>query len=415
MLPPLTCGTPLALFLVFLLAYTLSQFYRSFLAVIAPGLAVELGLSASDLANMSAAWFAVFAAVQFPLGVALDRIGPRRTVPALMLAAVAGALLLANANSPAACIAANALIGLGCSPIYMGALYYLGRTVSPARFGFVSACLLGFGTIGNLLAATPLSMAALQFGWRATFVFIAVLTLAAAALFWVLVRDPPVLTQPRGKASAVAELAQIIRLPGLWALMPLLLLGYAAIVVERGLWLGPYFAEVHGLSGVALGNAALAMAAAMSAGALLFGYVDRLLPGRHMLLIVLGSLLSAGGFVLLAAIPKPSVSIATATLAFVGCMGLCQPLLFAHARRFFPEHLLGRGMTFANFLTIGGSGLVQWATGALVARQHAAGAAPADVYAALHLVFAAIITAATLVYLLAPRRTTRDAAAAGQT
>ena len=55
------------LFLVFLLAYTLSQFYRSFLAVIAPGLAAELGLTASDLANVSAAWFAVFALAQFPL------------------------------------------------------------------------------------------------------------------------------------------------------------------------------------------------------------------------------------------------------------------------------------------------------------------------------------------------------------
>ena len=68
-------------------------------------------------------------------------------------------------------------------------------------------------------------------------------------------------------------------------------------------------------------------------------------------------------------------------------MGLCQPLLFAHARQFFPEHLLGRGMTFANFLTIGGSGLVQWATGIYVARLHAAALPAPDVYAALHAVY----------------------------
>lgn len=393
----------MALFLVFLLAYMLSQFYRSFLAVVAPGLAAELGLTAGDLANMAAAWFVVFAIVQFPLGVALDRIGPRRTVPLLMLAAVAGAIVLSTATGPWGCILANALIGLGCSPIYMGALYYLGRTVPPERFGFVSACLLGFGTSGNLLAATPLAFATERFGWRATFVGIAIFTLVAAALFFLLVRDPPQAERPKGKSSALAELIEIVTLPRFWTLMPILMLGYAAVVVERGLWLGPYFAEVQGLHGVTLGNAALAMAIAMSIGALFFGYIDKLVPHERKRLVVAGTALTGVGFTLLAAIPKPSVALAVATFAFIGCLGLCQPLLFAHARQFFPEHLLGRGMTFANFLTIGGSGLVQWATGVYVARLHAEAVPAPDVYAALHAVMAILVVAATAVYLLSPR------------
>jgi predicted MFS family arabinose efflux permease len=393
----------LLLFVVFLLAYMLSQFYRSFLAVIAPGLAAELGLTASDLANMAAAWFVVFAIVQFPLGVALDRIGPRRTVPLLMLAAVAGAIVLANATGAWGCIIANALIGLGCSPIYMGALYYLGRTVPPERFGFVSACLLGFGTSGNLLAATPLAFATERFGWRATFVGIAVFTLAAAALFYLLVRDPPPAERPKGKSSALAELIEIITLPRFWTLMPILMLGYAAVVVERGLWLGPYFAEVQGLHGVSLGNAALAMAVAMSAGALFFGYIDKLVPHERKRLVVLGTALTGVGFALLAAVPEPSVALAVATFAFIGCLGLCQPLLFAHARQFFPDHLLGRGMTFANFLTIGGSGLVQWATGVYISSLQASAIPAPQVYAALHAVMAVLVIAATAIYLWSPR------------
>lgn len=381
----------------------LSQFYRSFLAVIAPGLAAELGLTAADLANMAAAWFAVFAIVQFPLGVALDRVGPRRTVPLLMLSAVGGAVLLANAQGAWDCIIANALIGLGCSPIYMGALYYLGRTVPSERFGFVSACLLGFGTLGNLLAATPLAFATERFGWRDTFVGIAAFTLLAAALFYLLVRDPPPAERPKGNASALAELVQIVTLPRFWTLMPLLMLGYAAVVVERGLWLGPYFAEVQGLHGVSLGNAALAMAVAMSAGALFFGYIDKLVPHERKRLVVAGTMLTGLGFALLAFVAQPSVALAVATLACIGFLGLCQPLLFAHARQFFPEHLLGRGMTFANFLTIGGSGLVQWATGAYVSGLQASAAPPAEVYAALHAVMAILVVAATAIYLLSPR------------
>jgi MFS family permease len=207
--PP--AGSILSLFLVLLLAYTLSQFYRAFLAVIAPELSVELRLTASDLANMSAAWFAVFALAQFPLGIALDRIGPRRCVPIIMLAAVAGALLLAHAQGPLACIVANALIGLGCSPIYMGALFVFARTTRPERFGFISACLQGLGSGGNLLAATPLALSAEHFGWRASFAGIGILTLASALLFWLVVRDPAVAERPKGRTSAVRELAPWLR------------------------------------------------------------------------------------------------------------------------------------------------------------------------------------------------------------
>ncbi len=389
------------LFLVFLTAYTLSQFFRAFLAVIAPMLSSEIGLSAGDLANMSAAWFAVFALAQFPLGVALDRHGPRRTVPLVMLAGVAGALLLARAGDAWGCIVALGLIGLGCSPIYMGALYYYGRTESPQRFGFISACMLGFGSLGNLLAATPLAYASQQMGWRSTMAGIGLLMLVAAALFWAVVKDPPVAAKPAVHRSALAELRQIVTLPGFWTMMPLITLGYAAVVVERGLWVGPYFAEVHGLPPVPLGNAVLGMALAMSVGALCFGTLDRA-TGRRKLLVVIGTALSAVGFLALVVWPRPGLATAVTAFAVIGFMGLCQPLLFAHARLLFPEHLLGRGITFANFLTIGGSGLVQFLSGVYVSRMQASGMSPPEVYAALHLAFAVMILAATAIYLLSP-------------
>lgn len=400
--PPHTLDQPLTLFAVFLLAYVLSQFFRAFLAVIAPVLTRELGLGPADLANMSAAFFLVFALVQFPLGVALDRLGPRRTVPAIMLAGAVGAVVLAQAQGAGACIAALALIGLGCSPIYMGALYYYGRTESPARFGFLSSLMLGIGSLGNLLAATPLAYATQRFGWRPTVLVIAAVMVGAAALFWLMVMDPPKADRPAGRqASAMAELRQVVTLPGFWALMPLLMIGYAAVVVERGLWVGPYFAEVHQLEPIALGNAVLAMAIAMSLGAFAFGSLDRVL-GRPKLLVIVGTVLTAVFFALLWVAPRPPLWVAVGAVAGIGFMGLCQPLLFAHARRFFPDHLLGRGMTFANFLTIGGAGLVQYLSGIYVSDMKASGMSTEAVWAGLHMTFAALTVAALAVYLLAP-------------
>jgi MFS family permease len=136
----------------------------------------------------------------------------------------------------------------------------------------------------------------------------------------------------------------------------------------------------------------------MSLGAFVFGTLDRVL-GHRKLLVVVGSLLTAAGFLTLALLPQPAVSSAILVMAFIGFMGLHQPLVFAHARSLFPEHLLGRGMTFANFLTIGGAGVVQWASGSFVSHLQASGTAAPELYAALHLTFGIVVAGATLIYL----------------
>ena len=81
----------------FSVAYTLSQFYRAFLAIVAADLAATSASTAADLGALSAIWFAAFAFAQFPVGLALDRIGPRRTLAACMIVAVAGAACFAGA------------------------------------------------------------------------------------------------------------------------------------------------------------------------------------------------------------------------------------------------------------------------------------------------------------------------------
>jgi MFS family permease len=62
------------------LAYVVSQFFRTAIAVVAPELARDLSLDPARLGVLSSAWFWAFAAAQLPIGVALDRWGPRRTV-----------------------------------------------------------------------------------------------------------------------------------------------------------------------------------------------------------------------------------------------------------------------------------------------------------------------------------------------
>jgi MFS family permease len=100
----------------------LSQFFRSSNAVIAPGLMSDLDLSAEDIGVLSSAFFFVFAAMQIPLGVLLDRFGARLILSVLVLLAVAGSLCFAAAETLSGLIVGRLLIGVGCARGMVGTL-----------------------------------------------------------------------------------------------------------------------------------------------------------------------------------------------------------------------------------------------------------------------------------------------------
>ena len=381
-------------FLIFLAAYVLSQFYRAFLAVIAPELANELALDRQTLSNLQALWILGFVVMQFPVGWALDTIGPRRVVSGLMAVAVAGALLFARAHTALEIDAAMLLIGVGCSAVYMGGVYALGRVASPARFGFLTSALLGLGSAGNLLAASPMGYATAEIGWRAAMVWVAALTAASAVSVWVGIEDPPRLAHTQ-RDSFIGGIREILSLRPLWPLLPLTGVSYAILLAERGLWAGPFLSEVYGLAAIERGHALLAMALAMSIGALVYGQLDRTL-GRRKLIVATGSALTAAGFLALG-LASPSLAAAIALLSAIGFCGLTYGVLMAHGRAFFPERLLGRGITTMNVFFIGGAGLLQPISGAWMLAMR--DAPPALAFQRLHLAFGLILAAALAIYL----------------
>ncbi len=387
-------------FLVLLTGYILSQFYRSFLAVIAPELSAELTLSAADLGYISAAWFAAFALVQFVVGAALDRIGPRRTVSVLMLAGVAGALLFSRAQSSSDAIVAMALIGVGCSPSLMGPLYIFARNHTVERFAMLSSAMIGLGSIGNLLGGTPLALAQLNFGWRWVFVGLAGFSLLSAVLVAALVRDPPRLSNVAQHSSGgtASGLREVLSIRDLWPIWPLMAVGYGVLIAERGIWVGPYLSDIHGLAPVARGHVIFLMACAIAAGALAYGPIEAWLGERKK--IVLGGSLVAGAVLLvLWTFPQPHLALATVALCIFGFAGMTYGVIMAHIRRFIPEHLLGRGMSFANFLCMSGAGMLQLWSGNYVDQLRNEGLAPDLVYARLHLALALVLFVAVAIYI----------------
>ncbi|MDB5507537.1 MAG: transporter [Hyphomicrobiales bacterium] len=391
-------------FAAFLCAYVLSQFYRAFLAVVAGDLTRDLKLGAAELGDLSAIWFVTFAFAQFPVGMALDRFGPRRTVSGLFLVAVAGAAWFATARGFGDAAAAMALIGIGCSPILMGSMYYFGRTAPPERFAMLVSLILGVGSLGNLLSAAPLAWAVTVIGWRSSIALIAAATAISAIAVYLVIRDPErVVVLDKSGDGLISGLVAIFSLRPILLMAPLVLVSYASVVSLRSLWIAPFFGDVHGYDVAQRGNAAFVMAVAMTLGALAFGPLERRLGGPKNT-VLLGTVLAIAALAFLAAMGATSPALALVVYAVFGFTAMTYVIMMAHARMFYPAHLLGRGVTALNFLFIGGAGLMQWVSGRLVEGATTAGWTPAATYATLHGTLAAIVAAATLIYLLTPAR-----------
>lgn len=375
------------------LAYVLSQFFRAFLAVLSPLLERDIGARPDDLAFASGLWFLAFAVMQLPVGWALDRIGPRRTASVLLLVGGGGgAAIFALAQGPGHINIAMLLIGVGCSPVLMASYYIFARQFPPARFATLAALMLGVGSVGNLVASYPMALAAETIGWRAALGGLAGLSAAVAVGLLVLVRDPPA-----AEGDTRGSILDLLRMPALWAIFPLMFVGYAPSAAVRGLWMGPYLGDVFALSTAQIGTATLVMGVAMICGTLCYGPLDRIF-GTHKWVIFTGNLLAAGAALMLAATVGQGVALSIALCAAMGFFGASFPVLIAHARTFFPAHLAGRGVTLLNLFGIGGVGVAQFVTGPV----HAAGQASGDPVAGYVLLFGffgLVHLTGTLIYL----------------
>lgn len=377
-------------------AYIFSQFYRSFLAVLTPILGSELGADKADLSLASGAWFLTFALMQFVVGVALDRFGPKRTATIIFgLGAGGGAFLFAAATSPTAIIIAMGLIGIGCSPVLMAAFFLFARRFASARFAILSSWFVALGTAGNVIGAKPLAIAVELIGWRETMTSLGVVTLlTAAAIFW-LVKDPPV-EKSQGKDAGFSGYFALLKIPALWFVIPLIAINYAPSAGIRGLWVGPYLSDVYGASTQIIGNVSLFMAISMIIGAFLYGPMDTLF-GTRKWVAFFGNLCGMLALLVLATFPIQPLWQVTILLFATGLFGSSYGVLAAHARSFFPVHLTGRGVTLMNFFTIGGVGLVQFVMGQ-AADTNFNPVQPEQTFSLLFYVYAALTGAALVIY-----------------
>lgn len=382
--------------IIFLLAaYVLSQFYRVFLAVLTPVLGTDLGMTAEQLALALGLWFAAFAAMQIPVGTALDRHGPRRTTALLLgLGGAGGAAAFALAQTPGHVYLAMALLGFGCSPVLMAGYYVVAHAFRPQMFSILAAALLGGGSLGNILGAAPMAAAVDVWGWRAAMWGLMAVTVAIAAGLWVFARDPQRATPP---SAARGRMMDVLRNPGFLLILPIAFTGQAAASGIRGAWAGLWADQVHGADSLTIGHVTLAMSLAMVVGTFAYGPADRVL-GSHKRVVFWGNVCLCLALAGLVAVPGMSLLWGAVVMAAIGAFGSSYPVIMAHGRGFFAPHMVGRGMTVLNLMSIGGVAVAQFGSAPLF-RAVSAGGDALFAYRMLFLFFLLPVIVALVFYL----------------
>jgi sugar phosphate permease len=370
-MPLSTPRIALTVLVPFGLGYYLSYLFRTVNIVIAKPLATDLALSAADLGLLTSVYFIVFAVFQTPLGVILDRYGPRRVQITLLVFAAAGGMLFAVSEQFIVLALARGLIGLGVSGCLMAAfqanVLWFPRDRLPLVNGFTAA----FGTFGALSATVPVEFLYNEYGWRTIFVILAVVTLATALLIALLVpeRNGQAATSARPQTSLrvlLKDLGKVYVNPFFWRVSVIAFLHNSVFLSYQALWMGPWLRDVAGMALPEIAQTLLWFNVGMFVGVISIGIVaDRVQAfGIRPVHIM-------GGGIGLSLVVQCFFALEQAEYAVPLCfafgfLGSSPLLVFSIFGQSFPAELVGRVNTAQNMLSFIGAFAVQWGVGVII-------------------------------------------------
>lgn len=356
----------LLVFMPFACGYFFSYFFRSVNAVVAPYLRQDIDLGPADLGLMSAAYFLTFAAFQIPLGLLLDRYGPRPVQGSLYCVAALGALLFSLADDLTTLILARALIGFGVSGGLMAALKAIVMWFPLKRVALVNGWYLACGGLGVLAATGPVEWAMGAMDWRQMFMALAAVTLVAGVLILLVVPERPNSAAAGSLGQQIREVGQLYRDPYFWRIVPLIFTCSGSYLAIQGLWAGPWLSDVDGFSQGEVASHLTVMAVGMVVGLLgsgLFAAVILRLGYDMSGVCGFSAAFSIFGMLVLITGILPSSFM---TWAYIGLVVVLTSLVFAALSHHFPMEQAARANTAANVLVFGMAFFYQWGMGWMI-------------------------------------------------
>ncbi len=385
------------LFLPFACGYFLSYLFRTVNAVVGPILSNEMALGPADLGMLTSAYFIAFGAVQLPLGLALDRFGPRRVEASLLLIAAAGAAVFAGSETIGMLAVGRGLIGLGVSACLMAAFKSFAQWFPLERQASLTGWIMTSGTLGALVASAPLD-AVLQFAsWRQVFYGLAVITAGVSLWIFLRVTDKPSSTPAQTLPELLDGIRHVLVSRHFWRFASIAFAQIGGFMVVQSLWCSAWLIHVNGYSRSEAADHIAAMSAAMVVAYFLIGLLSARLARRGI-----GTTTLLGGGQSLALLTLFLIIIQATEQHYLlwiayGTFSCTGTLNYAATAAGFPVSLSGRANTILNLLAFLGAFSLQWGMGALIESLGAAGNSPVIAHRNAFIVLF-VIQAASLIW-----------------
>ncbi len=355
-------------FFPFAFGYAISYFYRNANAIIQSNLVDELGLGPADLGLLTSAYFFSFALFQLPLGILLDRYGPRRTEAALLLFAALGAWIFSNAETSTGLVLGRLLIGLGVSSCLMAAFKAFVIWFQSERLPMINGLQMVAGGMGALGATTPLQNVLYIMGWRDVFSVLSIITVFASLCLWfVLPEHHSSLEKKPGFKKQLHEMGNVFYSPFFWSIAPLTAISSGAFLAIHGLWIKPWLRDVADLGEQESSQLLFSMTLSVITGYFLLGiFTERLSRFFNMRPISVGVfgmiLFSISQF----SLAFGWVSSPILLVLLLGFLGTSNILIYAGLFQIFPKKYSGRVSTILNVQVFLGAFLIQWGIGGII-------------------------------------------------
>lgn len=298
------------------LFYTYGFFQRVAPSVMVGELMRDFAVGAAITGTLSSLYFYTYASLQIPIGLLLDRFGPRRILVLACLFSAAGSAFFASAQGLLPAYVGRAMIGAGAAVTWVGALKLATLWFPPHRFALLTGLTMAFGMAGAVGGQAPLGAAVAAFGWRGTLYFAAALALGLGVLVWAVVRDhgnqPALHAKPGGTDAAKPRLLdglkRVLRTPQTWWVSLFGAMMTAPMLAFAGLWGVPYMMDAHGLSKESAAIGTSLMLVGWGVGSPLVGWAsDRFTTRKLPMLVTAGGALACTVAWLYGGLPLPVV------------------------------------------------------------------------------------------------------------
>ncbi|MEQ8816984.1 MAG: MFS transporter [Thalassobaculum sp.] len=340
-------------------------FLYAFVQRVAPSVMVDdlmrdFAVGGAVLGNLSAYYYYAYAGSQIPVGVLMDRFGPRRLVTAAAALAGAGSLVFAMADGLWLASVGRLMIGFGCAFSFVGALNYAGLWFPPNKFATLGGWAQMLGVVGGILGQAPLGYLVESVGWRTAVGGLAVFGLALALATGLVLRDRP---KPAPTATTVrhgllAGLKRAAATGQVWLAAGFGMAMTGSMLAFGGLWGVPYVEKVHGLPKAEAAALVSILFVGWGIGAPLWGFLsDRW--SRRRPFMVFGGLLATAGITAAVYLPGLTTTTLAAVLFAQGLGSSAMVLCFAVARENTPGWSAGVTLGIVNGFVVGSGAVLQ--------------------------------------------------------